>query len=105
MWNLEQAVAVMGRSQLGVRHTPESVAKITAFLQALTGDKPQVKYPNLPPASPVSEHQLISFGVGLVLPGGRRLPKPMRLRFPFFAASRKVFSLNRDIFGPLSHYQ
>ncbi|CDX14552.1 hypothetical protein MPLB_1460015 [Mesorhizobium sp. ORS 3324] len=43
---------------------------------------------------------MISLGVGLVLPGGRRLPKSMRLRFPFFAASRKVFSLNRIFLVP-----
>ncbi|RAZ83068.1 cytochrome C peroxidase [Mesorhizobium hawassense] len=50
VWDLEQAVAVMGRAQLGIQLPDESVAKITAFLQALTGDQPQITYPNLPPS-------------------------------------------------------
>lgn len=49
-WDLEQAVAVMGTAQLGSELRPEEVKKIAAFLQALTGEQPQVVYPILPPS-------------------------------------------------------
>lgn len=48
-WDLRQAVAVMGTSQLGAELTDQEIDRITAFLQALTGDQPQVTYPILPP--------------------------------------------------------
>ena len=48
-WDLRQAVAVMGASQLGITLTEAEVDKITAFLHALTGDQPRVVYPVLPP--------------------------------------------------------
>jgi cytochrome c peroxidase len=51
-WGLDQAVAVMGTAQLGAELTPEQVTKIAAFLEALTGDQPQVVYPILPPSVP-----------------------------------------------------
>lgn len=50
-WDLRQAVAVMGASQLGIRLTDDDVAKITAFLESLTGDQPKVVYPILPPST------------------------------------------------------
>ena len=50
-WDLSQAVAVMGASQLGIQLTDEETAKITAFLHALTGEQPQVVYPILPPST------------------------------------------------------
>lgn len=49
-WDLRQAVAVMGTSQLGAELTDQEIDRITAFLQALTGDQPQVTYPILPPS-------------------------------------------------------
>jgi cytochrome c peroxidase len=48
-WDLQQAVAVMGTSQLGQTLTDDEIAKITAYLQSLTGEQPQVTYPILPP--------------------------------------------------------
>lgn len=50
-WDLRQAVAVMGSSQLGAKLTDDEVGKITAFLYSLTGDQPQVTYPVLPPST------------------------------------------------------
>ena len=50
-WDLQQAVGVMGTSQLGQHLTDNEIAKITAFLQALTGEQPQVTYPILPPST------------------------------------------------------
>ena len=48
VWDLEQAVAVMGSSQLGEDLTDDEIKKITAFLKTLTGEQPKVDYPILP---------------------------------------------------------
>ncbi|TLX53779.1 cytochrome C peroxidase [Stutzerimonas nosocomialis] len=48
VWELEQAVAIMGDSQLGRQLDASEVNAITAFLHSLTGDQPQVAYPVLP---------------------------------------------------------
>jgi cytochrome c peroxidase len=50
-WDLRQAVAVMGVSQLGQNLTDDEISKITAYLKSLTGDQPQVTYPILPPSA------------------------------------------------------
>ncbi len=47
-WDLRQAVAVMGTTQLGAELSEEEVDKITAFLHALTGEQPKITYPVLP---------------------------------------------------------
>jgi cytochrome c peroxidase len=49
-WDLNQAVAVMGATQLGEQLNDEEVNLITAFLHSLTGDQPKVEYPILPPS-------------------------------------------------------
>ncbi len=51
VWELEQAVAIMGDSQLGQQLNPDEVSAITAFLHSVTGDQPQVVYPVLPPST------------------------------------------------------
>jgi cytochrome c peroxidase len=48
VWELEEAVAVMGRSQLGEALTDDQIADIAAFLRALTGEVPEVEHPMLP---------------------------------------------------------
>ncbi|WP_305080629.1 cytochrome-c peroxidase [Pusillimonas sp. MFBS29] len=48
VWDLEQAVAIMGSSQLGHELNDDEVKAITQFLHTLTGDQPQVVYPTLP---------------------------------------------------------
>jgi cytochrome c peroxidase len=50
-WDLRQAVAVMGESQLGAKLTDADVDKVTAFLDSLTGEQPKVTYPILPPTA------------------------------------------------------
>lgn len=47
---MRQTVAVMGVSQLGTLLTDDEVDQITAFLDSLTGDQPNVTYPILPPS-------------------------------------------------------
>lgn len=48
VWDLNQAVAIMGSAQLGQESNDDEVEKITAFLNALTGKMPEVVYPVLP---------------------------------------------------------
>ena len=48
VWDLEQAVAIMGTSQLGEDLSDDEIRKITAFLKTLTGEQPKVDYPILP---------------------------------------------------------
>lgn len=52
VWDLSEAVAIMGEVQLGAKLTDEEVAKIVDFLGALTGTQPEVVYPVLPPNGP-----------------------------------------------------
>ncbi|GAA0593337.1 cytochrome-c peroxidase [Caenispirillum bisanense] len=51
VWDLKQAVAVMGTAQLGRELSGAEVDDITAFLHALTGQQPRVEYPILPPST------------------------------------------------------
>ena len=48
VWNLTDAVRIMGTAQLGARLTDEEVGGIVAYLNTLTGDQPRVEYPILP---------------------------------------------------------
>lgn len=49
VWDLEQAVEIMGSAQLGEDLNDEEVDAIVAFLKTLTGEQPQIEYPILPP--------------------------------------------------------
>jgi cytochrome c peroxidase len=51
VWDLDEAVAIMGSSQLGETLTDEESGDIAAFLRSLTGDQPKVVYPILPPST------------------------------------------------------
>lgn len=51
VWDLKQAVGVMGTAQLGAQLSDAEVARITAFLHSLTGEQPKVIYPVLPPST------------------------------------------------------
>jgi cytochrome c peroxidase len=48
VWSLEEAVAVMGVSQLGADLDDQQIEDIAAFLRTLTGEIPQVVHPVLP---------------------------------------------------------
>jgi len=52
VWDLEEAVSIMGVSQLGTELTEAQIQDITAFLHTLTGEIPEVTYPILPAAGP-----------------------------------------------------
>jgi len=48
VWDLKEAVAIMGSSQLGATLTASETDEITAFLLTLTGTAPAVQIPTLP---------------------------------------------------------
>lgn len=48
-WDLRQAVAVMGVTQLGAQLTADETEKVAAFLESLTGEQPKIVFPILPP--------------------------------------------------------
>lgn len=48
VWELREAVALMGSSQLGAELTPREVDELTAFLHTLTGRQPVTTLPELP---------------------------------------------------------
>ena len=45
---LEDAISIMGSSQLNREFTEEEVAKLVAFLKSLSGEFPMVSHPRLP---------------------------------------------------------
>jgi len=49
VWQLDEAVNIMGSTQLGATMTAEETAAIVDFLRTLTGKQPHVEYPVLPP--------------------------------------------------------
>ncbi|MDD3434106.1 MAG: cytochrome c peroxidase [Tepidiphilus sp.] len=49
---LEEAVTLMGRLQLGRTFTDDELKKVVAFLHTLTGERPQMPLPLLPPSGP-----------------------------------------------------
>jgi len=51
VWNLEEAVKIMGETQLGMELKDKEIKSIVSFLNALTGEKPKVEYPILPDAN------------------------------------------------------
>jgi len=48
VWSLKDAVKEMGSVQLGIKITDAEAASIETFLKSLTGDKPNITYPQLP---------------------------------------------------------
>jgi len=49
VWDLPQAVQVMGAAQLGMEVNPAEVESLVTFLGSLSGRQPAVQYPVLPP--------------------------------------------------------
>lgn len=49
VWDLRQAVEIMGSSQLGITLNEGEADAIVAFLNTLTGRQPTISYPELPP--------------------------------------------------------
>lgn len=53
---LEDAVAIMGSSQLGATLTPDEIEAITEFLHTLTGKIPTIQVPAVPVETPETPH-------------------------------------------------
>ena len=49
-WDLRQAVAVMGATQLGAQLTADETQKVAIFLESLTGEQPRIVHPIMPPS-------------------------------------------------------
>lgn len=59
VWELDEAVRIMAKSQLNAILPDQDVDDIVAFLHALTGEQPEIVYPILPPSTastPRPEH-------------------------------------------------
>jgi cytochrome c peroxidase len=48
VWDLRQAVAIMGTAQVGANLNDKEIDQIVAFLGALSGDQPKIEYPIMP---------------------------------------------------------
>jgi len=57
-WDLAEAVKIMGAHQLGIDFNDKEATSIVTFLKALTGEKPKIDLPNLPPAGNTTSHPL-----------------------------------------------
>ncbi|MDH5639533.1 MAG: cytochrome-c peroxidase [Nitrospinota bacterium] len=51
VWDLKEAVKIMADVQLGEQLSDQDAGKIVVFLKSLTGDKPKIELPTLPPAT------------------------------------------------------
>lgn len=60
VWSLSEAVQIMGSAQLGISLTTTEADKITAFMQALTGDQPKILHPILPPNTDKTPRPVLS---------------------------------------------
>ena len=49
VWDLREAVMIMGSSQLGAKLSSADVEAIVLFLKTATGEQPRIEYPILPP--------------------------------------------------------
>ncbi len=56
VWDLRQAVGIMGASQLGEDLSDQETDEIVAFLHSLTGKIPEITYPVLPPETAATPH-------------------------------------------------
>nr|WP_320051303.1 cytochrome-c peroxidase [uncultured Desulfuromonas sp.] len=63
VWSLDQAVAIMGSSQLGMEINDQEVALIVAFLNGLTGDQPEVVHPVLPPSTKATPKPVLQVNI------------------------------------------
>jgi cytochrome c peroxidase len=64
VWDLGQAVSIMGSAQLGADLDAGDTEKLVAFLEALTGRQPKVEYPTLPPHTKDTPLPDVSAAVG-----------------------------------------
>jgi len=54
VWNLKEAVEIMAETQLGMELSSQESEDIVVFMKSLTGRKPTITYPILPPSTPTT---------------------------------------------------
>ncbi len=64
VWELDDAVELMGSAQLGAALTAEEREAVVAFLRTLTGEQPNVTYPVLPPHTEATPRPDVRVGAG-----------------------------------------
>ena len=64
VWDLQDAVMIMGSAQLGIELTAEESRLITEFMRALTGDQPRVVHPTLPPNTATTPRPVLMVPTG-----------------------------------------
>ena len=57
VWDLKEAVKIMGKTQLGVDLSKKEQEDIVAFLKTLTGKLPSIEYPHLPTSTLSTLHE------------------------------------------------
>ncbi len=60
IWDLKEAVIEMGKIQLVLGISDEDAIKVVTFLKSLTGDKPNIIYPQLPISSKATPRPLVN---------------------------------------------
>lgn len=59
VWQLHDAVAIMGAAQLGISLEEEEIGRLASFLKALTGEQPRIEYPVLPANTPATPRPIL----------------------------------------------
>lgn len=67
VWDLVEAVQIMGSAQLGQTLDQHEAERIADFLRTLTGEQPRVEYPILPPSTPSTPKPIIDVDEGTAL--------------------------------------
>ena len=65
IWELREAVDVMGTAQLGANLSEAEMTAIVAFLRSLTGEQPNIEYPILPPHTADTPLPDVAVGEGM----------------------------------------
>jgi len=56
VWNLKEAIDIMGSAQFGIEINAAETDALAAFLGSLTGKQPRIVYPILPPSTDATPH-------------------------------------------------
>jgi cytochrome c peroxidase len=62
VWSLLDSVKIMGSTQLGYTLSEQEAERITAFLETLTGDQPEIVHPVLPPSTRDTPQPIVETG-------------------------------------------
>ncbi len=51
VWNIEEAIKIMGETELGINLSDKEAKAIATFFKSLDGETPNITYPKLPPVT------------------------------------------------------